>query len=645
MRNTLLTKIKTAISLGLNNVIWVLIYRMKSRSGYYQKRLPQKQLTSSSSFFYLPENNEPFPVSLITRNKRLEQANLIQKGKLTFFSHAIKNIGSPPDWFINPFTQQCHNAPSVYWASEKAMDDSIDDIKIIWEMARMDWALTLSQAFCLSGESHFIDTLNHWISDWINNNPPQTGPNWICGQEASIRLIHVIISACLLNQKNPLPSLVDFIVVHCERILLTHHYAKAQQNNHATSEAAGLFIGGSWLVNFSQDTDKQQMGRRWQKKGRLFLEESVQKLITSDGSFSQHSLNYHRVLISTLNNVEYFRNKFHQQPFSDHFYQKASLAVLWLFQMVDPETGNGPNLGANDGARLYVLSETSYSDFRPDIQLGACLFLKKRLYKNGPWNDPMIWLGIDMTHYPFDPVQRNSLDMKEGGYATFSFDAHAPKRTWAMIRFPNRRFRPHHADALHFDFWVNGTNILCDNGSFSYAQNEPLSSHFKSSSAHNTVTFDNHDQMPVLNRFLFGQWIKTSIIDPFAIDSNGLISWCGAYQDYKGCRHQRRILTDGSKWHVIDNISGFQKKAIIRWHLNNGKWILTNNCLENEHIVIKLSANVNIDMRIVNGLTSLFYMKIESIPVLEIRVTESPACIKHEIIMNKGVQHKNLHLI
>ena len=42
--------------------------------------------------------------------------------------------------------------------------------------------------------------------------------------------------------------------------------------------------------------------------------------------------------------------------------------------MVDPLSGDGPNLGSNDGAFCYQLHSQPYRDFRPTLQLASVLF-------------------------------------------------------------------------------------------------------------------------------------------------------------------------------------------------------------------------------------------------------------------------------
>ena len=53
-----------------------------------------------------------------------------------------------------------------------------------------------------------LDRLNAWLSDAAEHNPPWRGPNWKCGQEASIRVMHLAAAALMLGQvSRPEPGL------------------------------------------------------------------------------------------------------------------------------------------------------------------------------------------------------------------------------------------------------------------------------------------------------------------------------------------------------------------------------------------------------------------------------------------------------
>ena len=160
--------------------------------------------------------------------------------------------------------------------------------------------------------------------------------------------------------------LENFIIQHLKRINKTIICTQSQDNNHWISEASALFIGGIWLEKYSS---MPLQGSYFAKKGRDNLEESIKKLIMDDGTFSQFSTNYHRLVIDTLSQVELWRKWFKSPPFSNTFYSKCRLSLLWLLKFVNTKTGRSPNLGGNDGAFCYQLHNVEYSNFKPTLQL------------------------------------------------------------------------------------------------------------------------------------------------------------------------------------------------------------------------------------------------------------------------------------
>jgi hypothetical protein len=220
------------------------------------------------------------------------------------------------------------------------------------------------------GDAAAHERLERWLADWCERNPPYRGPNWKCGQEASMRVMHLAMAAVMLGQVDSVaPGLLELVRLHLQRIEPTLRYAMAQDNNHGTSEAAALFIGGSWLSRKGVAA-----GARWAALGRKWLENRAARLITLDGTFSQYSVTYHRVMLDTFCMVEVWRRRLALAAFSGQMAVFMQAATRWLYVMTRPENGDAPNLGANDGARLLQLTDTDYRDFRPSVQLAAALF-------------------------------------------------------------------------------------------------------------------------------------------------------------------------------------------------------------------------------------------------------------------------------
>ena len=115
--------------------------------------------------------------------------------------------------------------------------------------------------------------------------------------------------------------------------------------------------------------------------GRNYLEKYIDKLVMNDGSFSQHSVVYHRLVLDTLCQIEIWRRTLNLNPFSNNFYRLCNKLIFWLYEFTDKSTGKCPNLGGNDGAYCYQYNVDAYRDFRPTLNLASFLFRSTIIYK------------------------------------------------------------------------------------------------------------------------------------------------------------------------------------------------------------------------------------------------------------------------
>lgn len=542
----------------------------------------------------------------------LTEADRIVGGQIRYYGYHWKLAGTPPDWFRNPFNGSRYPDTDQHWTRLPDFHPSAGDIKNIWETSRFDWVVTLARAYAASGTEKYLVTLNEWLRDWADRNPLNTGPNWKCGQEASVRIFNLLNAAFILNQHgNPCDSLARLVYLSMERISRNIRYAVSQDNNHGTSEAAGLFIGGAWLMSLK--SGKYPKAERYSRKGRFWLEDRVRKLIGEDGSFSQHSVTYHRVLTDTLCYVEFWRDQLSLKPFSQTFYEKARTAANWLSRFTDELSGNAPNLGANDGAFLLNMHSCSYRDFRSTVLLASVLFNQSVPFQDGDYDEALYWLGIDKGKFSQAALPSKNIVLKEG-YTLLQNNG-----SWALIRWPFFRFRPSHNDALHFDLWHKGVNIICDSGTYSYnpdpAEAIPDLSSVK---FHNTVCFDGRDQMVRLGRFLLGGWLKPETVSVLE-ELKEEVSWSGSYVDNYGNRHQRDVMALSDRWIVTDVLSGEFRTAVIGFNVKDSDCQLEGSRLNTcfGHILLPADAKATLKQICV----SEHYMELSRISRMEIEVT------------------------
>ena len=189
--------------------------------------------------------------------------------------------------------------------------------------------------------------------------------------------------------------------------------------------------------------------------------------------------------------------------------------------------------------------------------------------------------------------------------------------SWGVIRFPKYIFRPKQCDALHFDLWHNGVNLLRDGGTYSYNSSKSLDQYFPSVGAHNTIQIDGHNQMDRIGRFMYGDWISAHNIKN---KSNGMHSrsWEGRYEDAWGSKHFRKVKVEGDVWVIIDEIKDFSHSGILRWRCIPSSWRLENNCFENKYFTLSVNSNDSVNITITDGWESLYYYQKSKISVLEI---------------------------
>jgi hypothetical protein len=626
----LLIYLSTSMRLGVGNVARVLVYRACKRAGIYRWLLPPGHAVPLGLQVDSPLDTAQPTVTGADRSV-LNEADELLTGRANFFSVHAQDIGNPPDWFLNPFENKRHPHPALHWGEIADFSAAAGDIKVVWELSRFIWAPVLARAWRISGDSRYLSTMQLWMEDWWLCNPPNTGPNWMCGQETSIRLINALLALRLAGlEKNVASGLVAFVESHCRRVDTTTFYAVAQNNNHGTSEAAGLFVGGTWLARYGQG-DARNRGRRWANKGRELLNSRIRRLVSPDGSFSQNSLTYHRVMLDTLSVAESWRRYLGEAPFSADFYQRAAAATRWLGVTIDPASGDGPNLGANDGAHPYRLDASAYRDFRPCLQLASLLFLCGPALNDGPWDEAAAWLGVT-AEGPEQPWLKDSSSavFPDGGYVVMRNASGAQ----VLLRAPTARFRPAHADALHLDLWWKGRNFLRDGGTYSYADGRALAKVLSSVVGHNIEEFDGHDQMPCLSRFLYGGWVRV-VGEPAITTSADEQSWSGSYADVWGARQKRTVTLRGNEVSVLDQVQGFKRKAVLRWRLAPGNWSQNSTGCASAMGHIKVESSVPIRrMSLESGWESRHYLEKSTIPVLEVEIAQAPAVLTTTVTLS-----------
>lgn len=525
---------------GLVSTLQYLLYQFGIKSGLYKRLTPALHSTLDQIPDWIPDHLPDLPIvpdeKLLMAYLQADQflladAGNILSGKFRAFGRQLEPINLEPD-----------NA-TVHWTKVSDSGEDCIDIKLIWEPARFGWAFTLSRAYQLTGVDRYAACFWQQFETFTKYNPVNCGPNWASAQEVSLRLINLSLSAlCLRNSPESTPDRLrlfnSLIVQHTRRILPTIIYAKAQNNNHLLSEAAGLYTAGT-LCRWHPDAGK------WRKQGLQIFDQALIKQIDEHGEYVQHSTNYHRLMLH-LALWMHRLTVINEESLNISALSRISTAINWLLEHTDSFSGKAVNLGHNDGTNLFDLSSCQYSDYRPVLQACSTIFCQKPLFEAGPWDELSVWMGAQLQE------KSKPIDLHASGTANQRLVL--DKNSWASMRVAKYKTRPAHADQLHVELWWRGINLATDPGTYRYTALAPWQNALRASMVHNTLTVDRLDQMQSISRF---RWINWAQADLHVYDRDKLTvvaSHNGYHQ--KGITHTRTLkgLPHKPGWQITDRV-------------------------------------------------------------------------------------------
>ncbi len=546
--------------------LWVW-HRLQRRMGMSRRWLADRAAPDGP---FLPESVSPAP--------------FLPAGAGVRTLAAVAALPSLPDWHgpFDPF------APAL----------ELDlfgpgDIRPVWEVNRLGEVLLLAQAARLDRRGGHLRRAEALLADWAAANPPFRGPAWACGQEAALRALTLALVLALLGADRNPPSGSQALLELCaQRIRATRAYARAQDNNHPVSEAAGLFAAALLLDRRAEAA---------QAAGDLAA--AVERLVAPDGGFAQVSPGYVRLLLDTLSVAEWLRRRHSAPAFASVIAERALAAGAWLFRLTDPETGRAPRIGVEDDSALADLALAGPRDARPSLERVARLFGDA----SAGWAEEAgcDWLALPPGAKP--PLWDRPARWRAEGTMGF-----ASGEAFGLLRTGPLRFRPAQSDLLQFSLRDGSRDIIRDGGTGAYNPPDPWWwQALASAAAHNAVLFDEQEPMPRAGRFLLARWPALEALPDGA-----------ALTTRSGCRHARRIQVQGRVWTVTDEVSGPFRRVALHWRLAPLAWRLLPHGLEGPAARISVQADAPVVLRLDRGWESPAYGRIRPAPVL---VAQMPA--------------------
>ena len=387
-------------------------------------------------------------------------------------------LGTPIDW--NRDWKSGHHWPRTYGRRLDVADlDRPSDVKVPWEISRVQWLLPAGQAFLLTGDERYAACARDVLVDWIDANPYLVGVNWALAMEAALRVFSwtYLLYACGSSDAwsddafrsaflRALFLQIDFVARNLERSDIN--------GNHLTADAAALVVGGLVLGV-----------PRWADDGWGILVAELPRQVHSDGVDFEGSAAYHR-LVGELFALPALLRVAHGLDVPGPYVARLHGMAQFTRAYTAPD-GRAPLWGDADDGRALPLGAPDVNDHRSLPVLVAAL-----TGDTAAGNEEGAWL-VGPCHVVDDEGETRSVSFPDAGvYILAAGDDHV-FIDCGPVGLAGRGGHGHN-DCLSFEATLAGTRIVRDAGTYVYTGSAELRNAFRSTAFHNTPLVDGAEQ-------------------------------------------------------------------------------------------------------------------------------------------------------
>ena len=427
-------------------------------------------------------------------------ANEIHQGRFPFLGYGTRPLGLKPKWnadFVSGM--EWPNAPMNNGAGVR-LDGA--DVKVPWELSRLQFLPVLGKAFVLTGDERYREDAKNLLVHWIDNNPAGSGINWAIAMEASLRAMSICFLLSLIAPLRPserawLDKVTRSLWHHLLYIESHTEFSYLISSNHYLSNIVGLYCLAEFL-------DGPGMGAR-RRTYRQRIESEILRQVYEDGGDYEASIGYHALVTQMFTSSLLLMRACNWVP-GTRFLERLRLMHRML-QSLASTTGQLPHIGDCDDGRVELLLDDLQQMLalpvaeRNSLRVSNLLGLGKRLFGEGrgstedaDWycatrNSAMASPTTLQSNSPSEDVtvfSRSGLALARSGEAEILF-----------LAIPNGIFGKGshtHNDKLSFILRLHGEEVLCDSGTGCYTRDPELRNKFRATAAHNTVVVDGAEQ-------------------------------------------------------------------------------------------------------------------------------------------------------
>ena len=126
------------------------------------------------------------------------------------------------------------------------------DIKVPWELSRLQWLLPAGQAYLLTADERFAAAARNILQQWLTANPVGRGVNWAIAMEPALRifswiwLFRAFAASHAWKDEGFRAQFLSTLYAHGQ--FVARNIERAELNgNHFTADCAALVVAGAFF--------------------------------------------------------------------------------------------------------------------------------------------------------------------------------------------------------------------------------------------------------------------------------------------------------------------------------------------------------------------------------------------------------------
>ena len=514
----------------------------------------------------------------------IEDADRICRHEFNLLGTMFSYVGQPIDWHVDPASGYRWPKKLFSDLTGAARSPNGTDIKIPWELSRMQHLPTLGKAYRLTKDERYARELVAQISHWLDDNPCPYGVNWTCAMDVAIRIVNMVWGYRLIAGSEAVSAefrsrLVESVLQHGKYIRFNLEYGLRKDGlitngNHYLTDIVGLLHLGLLCPELAKAAE-------WKAFSWRALVEEMERQVHSDGVNFESSIAYHRLVVE-LFTAAALLCKANEVTLPETFWRRLELMYEFVLYATHPD-GNVPLVGDADDGRLYILSDYGNwhrTDFRYLLSIGAVLFHRADMKAHsGGFSEEAFWLLGPSGLSEFGDLEDRdfNLDSKAFPDAGLYVMRHNDNYLLASCgKVGTAGIGNHkHNDLLSFELYAGDKAFIVDPGTYVYTRDPAWRNLFRSTAYHNTVVIDGREQ----NRFdpkrlfemtpdasvIVHQWLSTLEMDRLDAEHTG-------YARLDPPVNHRRVFCfhkPDSSWEILDILSG-EGEHTADWYFHFG---------------------------------------------------------------------------